>query len=73
MPLRRPAVPHPGGVTPLGHRVIPGHRIEIEIEQANGARARVVGTIDRIPVAAGGEALQLVITNAVISALPAKA
>jgi len=33
----------------------------------------VVGTIDRIPVAAGGEALHLVITNATVAALPAKA
>jgi hypothetical protein len=58
---------------PFGYRVVPGHLIEIEIEQANGARALVVGTIDRVPVAAGGEARRLVITNATVAALPAKA
>src|SRR4051794_19525457 len=40
-------------MAPLGYRVAPGHRIEIEIQQANGARARVVSTIDSIPLAAG--------------------
>jgi hypothetical protein len=60
-------------VAPLGYRVSPGHRIDITIEQANGGRARVVGTIDKIPLAAGGEALQLVITDATVEALPVKA
>lgn len=58
---------------PYGYRIVPGYDIEIEIEQANGARARVVGTIDRVPVAAGGEALQLVITNATVAALRPRA
>jgi hypothetical protein len=57
-------------VAPLGYRVSPGHRIEITIEQANGARARVIGTIDKVPLAAGGEALQLVVVDATVQALP---
>jgi hypothetical protein len=58
---------------PFDYRVVPGQDIHIEIEQANGARALVVGRIDRVPVAAGGEALRLVIVNAIVAALPAKA
>jgi hypothetical protein len=55
----------------FGYRIVPGHVIEIEIQQANGARALVTGTLDRVPVAAGGEALRLVITNATVAVLPA--
>ena len=36
------------------------------------ARALIVGTLDSIPIAAGGEALHLVICNAIVTALPAK-
>jgi hypothetical protein len=63
----------PEDMAPLGYRIVPGHRIDIEIVQPSGARARVVGTIDRIPLAAGGEALQLVVTDRTVEALPAKA
>jgi hypothetical protein len=61
-----------GRMAPLGYRIVLGHDIQIEIEQANGARALVRGVIERIPLAAGGEAMQLVITNATVAALPAK-
>jgi hypothetical protein len=63
---------HAGGMPPLGYRIIPGHGLRIEVEQPNGARALIVGTIDSIPIAAGGEALHLVICNATVTALPAK-
>jgi hypothetical protein len=56
----------------LGYRVAPGHRIEIEIQQANGVHARVVGTIGRTPLAAGGEALQLMVTDATVTTVPVK-
>ena len=49
---------------PLGYRIVPGHGLRIEVEQPNGARALIVGTLDSIPIAAGGEALHLVICNA---------
>jgi hypothetical protein len=64
--------PHGGRRRRRGRGISSGHRIDIEIQQANGARARVVGTIDRIPLAAGGEALQMVITDATVEALPPK-
>jgi hypothetical protein len=56
---------------PLGYRIVPGHGLRIEVEQPNGARALIVGTLDSIPIAAGGEALHLVICNATVTALPA--
>ena len=63
---------HAEGMPPLGYRIVPGHGLRIEVEQPNGARALIVGTLDSIPIAAGGEALHLVICNATVTALPAK-
>ena len=63
---------HAGGMPPLGYRIVLGHGLRIEVEQPNGARALIVGTLDSIPIAAGGEALHLVICNATVTALPAK-
>jgi len=57
---------------PLGYRIVLGHGLRIEVEQPNGARALIVGTLDSIPIAAGGEALHLAICNATVTALPAK-
>jgi hypothetical protein len=56
-------------MAPLGYRVRPGERIEIEVRQPNGARARIVGTLDKVPLA-GGEALQLVAVAAAVESLP---
>jgi hypothetical protein len=52
-----------GACLHFGYRIVPGHGLRIEVEQPNGARALIVGTVDSIPIAAGGEALHLVICN----------
>jgi hypothetical protein len=52
---------------PLGYRIVLGHGLRIEVERPNGARALIVGTLDSIPIAAGGEALHLVICNATVT------
>jgi hypothetical protein len=52
-------------------RIRLGDRIEIVVEQPNGGRALVVGTLDKVPVATGGLALQIVVCDAQVQALPA--
>jgi hypothetical protein len=47
-----------------------GDRIEIEVVQPDGGRALVVGILDKVPVAAGGLALQIVVCDAQVRALP---
>jgi hypothetical protein len=49
-----------------------GQRIEVEIVQPDGGRALVVGKLDAVPVAAGGQALRIVVCDAQVSVLPAR-
>ena len=50
-----------------------GDPIEIIVEQPNGGRALVVGKLDRVPLAASGLALQIVLCDAQVQPLPAVA
>ncbi len=54
------------------YTLTPGQRIEIEVVQPDGARALVVGTLDSIPTAAAGQALQLRVVGARVQTLPAE-
>jgi hypothetical protein len=48
----------------------PGQLLEVEVVQPDGGRALVVGKLDAVPVAAGGQALRIVVCDAQISVLP---
>ena len=50
----------------------PGQRIEAEVVQPDGGRALVVGKLDSVPEAAGGQALRIVVCDARAEALPAR-
>lgn len=52
--------------------VRPGDRLEIEVVQPDGGRAPVVGRLDRVPEAAGGLALRIVVCEARVTPLPAQ-
>ncbi len=72
MPLEnRTELPH-GGRVPFRPecRIRLGDTIEVEVVQPDGGRALVVGKLDRVPVAAGGLALRVVVTEAQVTALP---
>jgi hypothetical protein len=47
-----------------------GDRLEVEVVQPDGSRALVVGKLDRVPEAAGGLALRIVVCEAWVTALP---
>jgi hypothetical protein len=49
----------------------PGDRLEVEVVQPDGGRALVVGKFDKVPDAAGGLALRIVVCDARVRALPA--
>ena len=59
MPSRRPS-----------YAICPGDRIEVV--QPDGGRALVVGKLDKVPEAAGGRALRVVVCDAQVSALPSR-
>jgi hypothetical protein len=59
MPSRRPS-----------YAICPGDRIEVEVVQPEGGRALVVGKLDKVPEAAGGRALRVVVCDAQVSTLP---
>jgi len=44
----------------------------VEVVQPDGGRALVVGKLDAVPEAAGGQAIRLVVCDARITALPAR-
>jgi hypothetical protein len=52
------------------YSVRPGDRLEVEVVQPEGARALVIGTLDKVPEAAGGLALRIVACEARVTALP---
>jgi hypothetical protein len=51
------------------YKICPGDRIEVEIVQPDGGRARM---LDAVPEAAGGRAPRIVVCDAQITALPAR-
>ena len=66
----------PSGDVP-GHRrpyatLSPGQRLEVKVVQRDGGRALVVGKLDAVPEATGGQALRIVVYDAEISVLPAR-
>ena len=62
-----------GGLVPTVpiYRIRPGDRLEVEIVQADGGRALVVGKLDAVPEGAGGLALRIRVCDAQVRALPA--
>lgn len=55
------------------YQVIPGHPITIIVETADGGRAQVVGTVARVTdVAAPSTVLAMQVTDAQVTALPAR-
>jgi hypothetical protein len=48
----------------------PHDRIEVEVVQADGGRALVVGKLDKVPEAAGGLATWIVVCDAEVRTLP---
>ncbi len=44
--------------------------IEAEVVQPDGGRALVIGKLDAVPEAAGGQALRIVVCDAQVRALP---
>ena len=54
------------------YKICPGDRIEVEVVQPDGGRALVIGKLDAVPEAAGGQALRIVVCDAQITALPAR-
>ena len=53
------------------YKICPDDRIEVEVVQADGGRALVVGKLDAVPEAAGGQALRIRICEAQVRPLPA--
>jgi hypothetical protein len=53
------------------YAICPGDRIEVEVVQPDGGRARGVGKFDAVPEVAGGKALQIRICEAQVRPLPA--
>ena len=53
-----------------GYMICPGDRIEVEVVQPDGGRALVVGKLDAVPEVAGGRALSIRVSDAVITSLP---
>ncbi len=54
------------------YKIGPGDRIEVEVVQPDGGRALVVGKLDAVPEVAGGRALRIVVSDARITAPPAR-
>ena len=52
------------------YTVCPVDRVAVEAAQSDGGRALVVGTLDAVPEAAGGEALRIGVRAAAVRALP---
>jgi hypothetical protein len=48
----------------------PGDPVEVEVVQPDDGRALVVGKLDAVPEAAGGRALSIRVSDAVITSLP---
>jgi hypothetical protein len=48
----------------------PGDPVEVEVVQPDGGRALVVGKLDAVPEAAGGRALSIRVSDAVITSQP---
>jgi hypothetical protein len=48
----------------------PGDRLEVEVVQPNGARALVIGKLGRVSMAADGEALRILASDAQVNPLP---
>ncbi len=46
------------------YAICPGDRIGVEVVQPDGSRALVVGKLDKVPEAAGGRALWIVVCDA---------
>jgi hypothetical protein len=56
-----------------GYAVAPGQHIEVLVEQQDGGRAMVAGTLTGVPVAAwGGQAWRIKVAAERIMALPAE-
>ena len=53
------------------YTVCPVDGVAVEVVQSDGGRALVVGTLDAVPEAAGGEALRIRVRAAAARALPA--
>ena len=57
------------------YKICPDDRIEVEVEvevvQADGGRALVVGKLDAVPEAASGQALRIRMCEAQVRTLPA--
>jgi hypothetical protein len=54
------------------YKICPGDRLEVEVVQPDGTRALVVGELDKVPSAAGGCALRIVVTEAQVKAPTAR-
>ena len=54
------------------YAICPGDRIEVEVVQPDGGRALVVGKLDAVPEAAGGQALKIRVCDVSITRLPVK-
>lgn len=54
------------------YQLTPGQHLQIEVVQANGARAIVTGKLDSIPVLAGTEIMRIRVVAAEVRALPAE-
>jgi hypothetical protein len=52
------------------YKICPGDRLEVEVVQPNGGRALVIGKLDRVPMAADGEALRITASDAQVNPLP---
>ena len=50
--------------------VCPVDRVAVEVVQSDGGLAVLVGTLDAVPEAAGGEALRIGVRAAAVRALP---
>jgi len=54
------------------YKICPGDRLEVEVVQPDGTRALVMGKLDKVPSAAGGCALRIVVTEAQVKAPTAR-